>query len=780
MHYPQANRFKRYVLPIILKQTQKRKLLQNYFKDFLIKRNQQALQQIKTMFTRYDTVIKQEQQEIIQEKDESKGALSTLLKITRTYNTVRKLILLFKGYKIISQKIFQGNSANKFKWWENQAYRKTQHDKLYRVVNDQKGLLQESITGFLTPVLVKFRNQIRQKLQPIWGTIVLSVVEKIVLFDPEDPIDIALWAVSVAATAASAIITYGSFGLGAGAGAALMAAAWAPRIAKAMKIFKSIGKFGKLGGKIMTGVKAARRGLTTANRFLTTTRKGAWASAGLWALKNAKSGYRISQGLIGQGVSMMLFGVNEKDVNQMIANYRTQTSRYGEKYIEQLNGKMGDLINDLNEVEIGFRQMGKDMVQGLRSLSYSKGFVRPIQKLYGITIRFKGWDSLAHVKVLHNLSERIRKELPKLLQKQKIDYDLSKGINVIFDSTKKKWVKGGSGQFYMKKNSNKEFFYKTPKQKFTFENGQIIRQKIEGLFELNGKKYKTLTHGGFSVIFRNELLDDIKIDCSDPRHWFSQIKKHATQEQLNQFKKKQHETIGVQMQGVSDTYINGAGKVAQVWQDKEYYIVAQNGLFHEGGKEYQYNALMQDNARWFVAYILKNRGLLSEQQYNNIVTKREHDISKYVQSHEDDYQLARQRRFFGNGSVLYSSIEHLYAYGMPAGVWYKFPDHIRVNEVKFQGWLTKNNSKTALSTAQISNIIAKNIDNVVDENYNTNTVGIYAIRLIDIDAIATNLATVSDTKMKIVQKQAQFLKTTKKIQSATKDIQKKITKQDER
>jgi hypothetical protein len=87
---------------------------------------------------------------------------------------------------------------------------------------------------------------------------------------------------------------------------------------------------------------------------------------------------------------------------------------------------------------------------------------------------------------------------------------------------------------------------------------------------------------------------------------------------------------------------------------------------------------------------------------------------------------------------------------MPAGVWYKFPDHIRVNEVKFQGWLTKNNSKTALSTAQISKIIAKNTDNVVDANYNTNTVGIYAIRLIDIDAIATNLATVSDTKMKIV------------------------------
>lgn len=669
----QATYFKRTTMPLIMKSIQRQKLLEDFYVEAAQQRKKSVIEELRGKFLKGQQEVQQVQQEIqVQEKKaERRGFLGKMLKIARNYDRVMTAISIYKRSREQATKteVFLGLDK-KYSWLQNPEYRKQMQKKMYAAVNDEGGLLTSTMTNVMTPIMGGMFQMIDQKIGGLWRSMLMMIVEKFLLPDWDDPIDVALWAVQMGLTALSFVLT--ATGIGAPAGAAIGATVWAARLAKVMKIFKSIKGMStvfKQGRRVRRIGRAWARGSRLGRA---TVRLSQWGRSGLIdgfaRIRTLRRQYKSYM----NGTYDIIFGIAKGDVQQMRDGYRAKTSRWGEDVLRSVGSKLNGVASDVSFIQERIRDAGSKLVQGIRSLHASGGIYKPLEKIYGATLTLEFAFDFQYPSVFNKLTEWVNKHLiaqVRKIQFPRFDVTTLIHLNRVFDSTYKKVQHRQTGKTLTKRGDL--YYFEDSKTQLILGNGELT---------LKGKSLKDkIESTGFSKIylslgkFQIHTLGAELVTTIQGRTWFDVFKRYATESELADFKR--YMTENARQRGW-DTIPerDSDGNPINVFVNREYYIVSKDGM--TATVDGVYLSEIMNYLHEYGALFLFKRGVLSQSQYNLFKTDRQ-KITKLLEVHLQEGagggRNGSQRNYQAGASVHSGvmqahQITHVYEHGLHKGV----------------------------------------------------------------------------------------------------------------
>ena len=290
------------------------------------------------------------------------------------YNNVSRairLIRLYSGFKRNYAGVLQDYSG----YLGDPDYLASQLD---RKLHDTQDPLVLALQKVIYPVYYQFNKSIEQKLQVESWRFWWWLVKTIFLPDWSDPVDVAVWLVSVAA---------GVFSLGAGflAGIAVRVGGV---IGKLVKIINGIAKLLKtIGGgkKLLAGINKFRGVWQVGSKMTFAIKASAMISG--WS-----SGiYSTFKGISTVYTGFDLYYTDQEDVKEIKASYTEKSLKWRDKTMSSLNNRLKGIGQDLEFIQESMKKLQQDARQGLIIAMGTGGFLRLLQKRFetGIKLHIK-------------------------------------------------------------------------------------------------------------------------------------------------------------------------------------------------------------------------------------------------------------------------------------------------------------------------------------------------------------------------------------------------------
>ncbi len=665
-----ATYFKRTTMPLIMKSIQRQKLLEDFYVEAAQQRKKSVIEELRGKFLKGQQEVQQVQQEIQvqQKKAERRGFLGKMLKIAKYYDNVMTIISIYKKSRERATKteVFLGLDK-KYDWLQNPQYKRQLQKKIYAAVNDQSGLMVSTMTNVMTPVMGGMFDMIDQKVGGLWRSMLMMIVEKFLLPDWDDPIDVALWAVQMGLTALSFVLT--ATGIGAPAGAAIGATVWAARLAKVMKIFKSIKGMStvfKQGRRVRRIGRAWARGSRVGRA---TVRLSQWGRGGLVnglaRIRTLRRQYKSYM----NGTYDILFGITTNDVAQMRRGYETKSRAWGEQVQKIVGRKLEGVASDVSFIQQRLADAGAKLVQGIRTLHATGGIYKPLEKIYGTTLTLQFSYDLQYPSLFDKLTNYIQKNLINLLRNMsfpRIDLSNQIHLNKVFDSSFKKVENKTTGKTFVKRG---DIYY--------YDDGNSVFRIGKDRVALFAKNIgsKLVEQFGYNKIFlyagkfRFETIGaEILSTYRDTREWFEKFKKIATDEQVADFRRFMQEKA--RQHGWEEQL-----DLPHAWYDKDYYLVSPTGADY--GLQQAMNALHQ----YGLIFLLK-KGVINQTDYNNYINNLSsvHELQSRLLSKQDS---SGERSLQQGSSSIIEKVTNFYEHGFHAGVVIK-KDNDFPSDMKYQ------------------------------------------------------------------------------------------------
>ena len=291
------------------------------------------------------------------------------------YNNVSRairLIRLYKGFKRNYAGVLQEYSG----YTGSPEYIQRE---MYGKLHSTQDPLILALQKVIYPVYYQFNKAIEQKLQVDGWRFWWWLVKTIFLPDWSDPIDVAVWLVSVAA---------GVFSLGAGflAGVAVRVGGV---IGKLVKIVSGISKLLKTisGGKnLLAGINKFRGVWQVGSKMTFAIKASAMISG--WS-----SGiYSTFKGISTVYTGFDLYYTDQEDVKEIKASYTEKSLKWRDKTMSSLNNRLKGIGQDLEFIQESMKKLQQDARQGLIISMGTGGFLRLLQKRFETAIKL-------HVKI---------------------------------------------------------------------------------------------------------------------------------------------------------------------------------------------------------------------------------------------------------------------------------------------------------------------------------------------------------------------------------------------
>lgn len=562
----QSTYFKRRVLPVILKQVQKGQLIQKYYTDIYQNRKKTCLQNLRQGFVKCFAFFQKKQEQIQEElkvsNKDTTNLLFKIIKIARWYRNIKAITKLYKTYKNTSKMFMSNANLKQLEYLQDQSYNNIQQEKLRQSILGTEGIIVQAIKDITTPTVLVFNQYIQNKFSNVWMQFGTGLIKAFILPDWEDPIDITLWAFSMALTLT---------GVGAGAGILL-------RLGTVLyKVFRPLLKLLNLSTPALKGlakmrktVKFSKASKVPINWSIKGIAKGAAKGTFKFAtgwqgtvgfktslhafkanIKSIRAAYKRDKFFI-HGIKM--YNIDESDVRQMETDYRNKLQPIGAKLESKATTKLQNLGQDISFIQQVISQAANDTKKlGIKIVGQG-GYLGKFNSTYNGAIRVMGVQNLPIIDTFNNLRQKIKNEIQKpfceiinLKLNNEWKYESAKYPNEKTDLGKINRDKVLSASFtrigdnksqflieYKKTSSKKE---NIRKYKLIHDSAKYSIQKIDSTYWGNSEVfYKKFINSGKKLQLTNiEIVNALFGGVG--QDWIREIGRHLSDEQFEKFHK---------------------------------------------------------------------------------------------------------------------------------------------------------------------------------------------------------------------------------------------------
>ena len=391
--------FRTKTLPLIMKSVQKQGLLKDWFQLTFDRIQKEKQNTIKGQFLQAIQNIQKKQQQIqqqfnFQDQDKKQGALTKLKTAWKIYTKVKKILYAIKKGKMLGTQIYT-TIKDKLGDVSSQTNYSEIEIKTNAMIYDKEQQIIHSLQTSVYPIIFELNQMIDSKLRTIMSDFFQWFLQKALLPNWDDKVDVVIWGLSLIAA------------------------------------YYTRGK--SLGPSVVMRIGRMLMGFWTTRSVLRAVKKSiddddydtAMVKAAGAKFKWLKYGYQVvDRGAKIIPAALDFYNFEENDVKTMEAGYRQRTKKWGKKAETALINQLEPLKDNAKWIEEVVNQATVDIDYGIRNLTENRGAMKGISHYYRtrivvhddeIIVKYKSSKNIYTLKeikkILGNVGKRINKKL---------------------------------------------------------------------------------------------------------------------------------------------------------------------------------------------------------------------------------------------------------------------------------------------------------------------------------------------------------------------------------